>query len=119
MYIQQKIDLPGCDLGLAFLGGEYLGTYARCNSTDSWNTTTANGGKYTPYEPAHESIELARQAQDLFKLDFTTVDLAETSKGPMIFEVSAFGGFRGLMQVKDIDAAKLLAEYAIQRIKES
>ncbi|MFP4392697.1 MAG: GAK system ATP-grasp enzyme [Desulfohalobiaceae bacterium] len=119
MYIQQKIDLPGCDLGLAFLGGEYLGTYARCNSTDSWNTTTANGGKYTPYEPTLESIELARQAQDLFKLDFTTVDLAETSKGPMIFEVSAFGGFRGLMQVKDIDAAKLFAEYAMQRIKES
>ncbi|MDZ7641505.1 MAG: hypothetical protein U5J62_05730 [Desulfurivibrio sp.] len=29
MYIQKKIDLPGYDLGLAFLGGEHLATYAR------------------------------------------------------------------------------------------
>ena len=29
MYIQKMIDLPGRDLGLVFLGGQYLATYAR------------------------------------------------------------------------------------------
>ncbi|MCG8673309.1 MAG: hypothetical protein MI867_28225, partial [Pseudomonadales bacterium] len=27
MYLQRKIDLPGIDLSMVFLGGEYLGTY--------------------------------------------------------------------------------------------
>ncbi|TNF97576.1 MAG: GAK system ATP-grasp enzyme, partial [Gammaproteobacteria bacterium] len=31
MYIQKKIDLPGRDLGMIFLAGRYLGTYARVN----------------------------------------------------------------------------------------
>ena len=29
MYIQRKVELPGRDLGMVFLGGEYLGSYAR------------------------------------------------------------------------------------------
>jgi tetrahydromethanopterin:alpha-L-glutamate ligase len=29
MYIQKRIDIPGKDLGVAFLGGKYVATYAR------------------------------------------------------------------------------------------
>mgnify|MGYP000143737301 CR=1 FL=1 len=117
MYIQKKVELCGYDLGLTFLGGKYLATYARCNNSDSWNTTTADGGEYTPYEPKAESIEIAHKAQEIFELDFTTVDLVETDNGPLIFEVSAFGGFRGLLETKGIDAAKLYAEYVLEQIK--
>ncbi len=116
MYIQKKIELPDQDLGLAFLGGEYLTTYARQKTNGAWNTTTNSGGKYAPFAPQTETIELARKAQALFGLDFTCVDVAETEEGPLVFEVSAFGGFRGIQEASGQDAAQLYLDYVLQRI---
>ena len=44
MYIQKKMNLNGKDYGMVFLGGEYLGTYARVSQSDNWNTTINSGG---------------------------------------------------------------------------
>ena len=49
-------------------------------------------------------------------MDFTTVDVAETTDGPIVFEVSAFGGFRGALEGAGIDAAASYADYAIARV---
>lgn len=117
MYIQQMVDIPGKDLGVAFLGGEYLATYARVGSKESWNTTIHSGGRYEPYEPSQEIIDLAYRAQKLFDLDFTSVDVVETSDGPMVFEVSAFGGFRGLRDANGIDAADRYSSYVLEQLK--
>lgn len=116
MYIQKTIELGDLDLGIAFLGGEYLTTYARCKTNGAWNTTTESGGKYRPYEPSPEIIELARKAQAQFDLDFTCVDVAITDDGPCVFEVSAFGGFRGIQETSGIDAAQRYVEYVMERI---
>ncbi|MGD0566303.1 MAG: GAK system ATP-grasp enzyme, partial [Candidatus Goldiibacteriota bacterium] len=78
MYIQKVLDIGEKDLGLVFVGGEYLTTYARVKSNDAWNTTTNSGGSYMIHNPTKEIIKLAQKAQDLFKLDFTCVDIAET-----------------------------------------
>lgn len=116
MYIQKKIDLRGKDYGMIFLGGEYLGTYARVSQDGSWNTTIASGGKYVAYEPTQDIIDLAKKAQNLFGMDFTTVDVAETEAGPVIFEVSAFGGFKGAKEGIGIDVSALYADYAINEL---
>jgi tetrahydromethanopterin:alpha-L-glutamate ligase len=113
MYIQQMVDIPGRDLGVVFLGGKYLATYARQGSKDSWNTTINSGGHYEAYEPSAEILQMAEKAQLPFSLDFTCVDVVETSNGPMVFEVSAFGGYRGLQDAHGIDAAKLYTDYVI------
>lgn len=117
MYLQRKVDLAGRDLGMVFLGGRYLGTYARVAQTDSWNTTILHGGKYEPYEPDANLIELARKAQAPFDLDFTTVDVGLTDDGPIIFEVSAFGGFKGALEGASVDAAKLYSSYVISKVR--
>lgn len=112
LYIQKTIELEGGqDLGVVFLGGRYLTTYARCRTNGSWNTTTVNGGKYAAFEPPAEIIDMARRAQALFGLDFTCVDVALTDSGPYVFEVSAFGGFRGILETSGLDAAQLLLEH--------
>lgn len=116
MYIQRHLDLSGRDLGLVFLGGEYLGTYARVSRPGSWNTTIKSGGRYAQHTPSAEVIDLADRAQASFGMDFTTVDVAETADGPIVFEVSAFGGFRGALEGAGIDAASAYADYAIARI---
>ncbi|MGB5440486.1 MAG: GAK system ATP-grasp enzyme [Gammaproteobacteria bacterium] len=116
MYIQQKIDLPGRDLGMVFLAGEYLGSYARVSKGDAWNTTIHSGGRYESYTPPDAVIDLARRAQALFDMDFTTVDVAETDAGPIVFEVSAFGGFRGALEGIGIDAAGLYVDYVLRQL---
>ena len=116
LYIQQKLHLPGHDLGLVFLGGQYLCTYARVGSKDTWNTTIHGGGKYAPYDPPASMIEIASHAQAPFKLDFTTVDIAETEDGPVVFEVSAFGGFKGALEGSGINAATAYAEHVLQQL---
>jgi tetrahydromethanopterin:alpha-L-glutamate ligase len=116
MYIQQKIELPGRDLGMVFLDGEYLGTYARVSKGDAWNTTIHSGGKYASHTPPDSVIELAQRAQAPFGMDFTTVDVAETGEGPIVFEVSAFGGFRGALEGIGIDAAGLYVEHVLRQL---
>jgi ribosomal protein S6--L-glutamate ligase len=116
MYIQKKEDLKGRDFGMVFLGGEYLGSYARVTGSDSWNTTIHHGGKYMSYEATPGLIDLGYRAQAPFKLDFTTVDVAITGSGPVVFEVSAFGGFRGAKEGIGIDAAGRYVDYVIARL---
>ncbi len=118
MYIQQKLDLPGRDYGMVFLGGKYLGTYARVSQSDSWNTTINSGGKYALFEPPKSTIDLASRAQKLFGMDFTTVDVADTPDGPIVFEVSAFGGFKGAKEGIGIDAADLYADYILKELNQ-
>lgn len=117
MYIQKKEDLKGRDFGMVFLGGEYLGSYARVSGNDSWNTTIHHGGKYMGYEATPELIDLGSRAQAPFNMDFTTVDVAITESGPVVFEVSAFGGFRGAKEGIGIDAAGRYADYVIARLE--
>ncbi len=119
MYIQKLVDHPGRDMGVAFLGGKYLATYARTGSKDSWNTTTRSGGKYQPCQPVDEILALADRAQRIFGLDFTCVDVVETPDGPKVFEVSAFGGFRGLLEANGIDAASLYVDYVRDQLAAS
>lgn len=119
MYIQRMVSHAGgrLDLGVSFLGGRYLATYARQGSGASWDTTTRTGGKYVPYEPGKDIVALAEKAQALFPdMAFTCVDVVETPDGAEIYEVSAFGGFRGLLDACGIDAAGLYADYVLARI---
>jgi len=117
MYIQRKLGLLGQDLGLVFLGGQYLGTYARMSADEkTWNTTINSGGHYAAFTPSDEIIAMAEKAQDLFNLDFTTVDVAETKSGPIVFEVSAFGGFRGALEGAGLDAATLYVDYVTNKL---
>lgn len=118
-YLQKKLKLPGKDMGLVFLGGEYQGAYARVSSGNSWNTTIHSGGKYAEAHPSDEIIEIARKAQSQFDLSYTTVDIAETEEGPVCFEVSAFGGFKGVHEGLGVDMATQYADYVIETLEHS
>jgi len=117
LYLQKKLELPGRDLGLIFLGGEFLGAYARKAGGDSWNTTIRAGGKYEPVDPPKEMVDMAYKAQALFKMDYTGVDVAETRDGYVVFEVSAFGGFRGLHEATGVDPAERYADYVLEKLR--
>jgi tetrahydromethanopterin:alpha-L-glutamate ligase len=68
------------------------------------------------FEPDAELIELGRQAQACYDLSFTTVDIALTDQGPVVFEVSAFGGFKGALEGCGIDAASVYVNYVLHTV---
>lgn len=117
MYLQRKLPEISRDLGLVFIGGQYVGGYSRVRAPGAWNTTTASGGRYEPHEVLPEIVELARRAQDLFAMDLTSVDVVETPAGPVVFEVSAFGGFRGLHDACGVDLAALYCDHVIRSLQ--
>jgi tetrahydromethanopterin:alpha-L-glutamate ligase len=116
LYIQQRLNLSGKDMGLVFLNGEYRCAYARVAETGSWNTTINSGGHYEAHTPSDEIIEMAQKAQSLFGLDFTTVDVAESDQGAIVFEVSAFGGFRGALEGCGFNAAAAYTSHVLKQL---
>jgi ribosomal protein S6--L-glutamate ligase len=117
IYLQKVVKHPGYDLGVCFLGEQYIGTYARVGNKDGWNTTTRHGGHYEQKQPNQEIIDLAKKARDIFDLVFTCVDVVETDEGAKVFEVSAFGGFKGLKESAGMNLAKMYAEYVIKELE--
>lgn len=116
-YLQRFVKHPGRDLGVAVLDGEYLGAYWRVARDDQWMTTILSGGRYEPADPPPAAVRIAEEAARHFGLVFTGVDLMETPAGDFtVLEVSAFGGFRGLLDACGIDAAPLLASAARRRL---
>jgi ribosomal protein S6--L-glutamate ligase len=86
------------------------------SGSDSWNTTIHSGGKYAEAQPSDDIIDMAYRAQSQFDLSYTTVDIAETEDGPVCFEVSAFGGFKGAHEGLGLNMAKEYADYVIQTL---
>ncbi|MGD9171852.1 MAG: ATP-grasp family protein, partial [Candidatus Thiodiazotropha sp.] len=97
--------------------GDYLGSYARVGKSGSWNTTIRSGGHYEGYQADEGLVALARKTQGIFGLDFTTVDVAETDQGPVVFEVSAFGGFRGAKEGIGIDVPSRYLAYILEELE--
>ena len=45
------------------------------------------------------------------------MDVAESEIGPIVFEVSAFGGFRGVKEGIGLNAAELYVDYAMKALQ--
>lgn len=117
VYIQRRVPMPDRDLGVVFIGDQYLTTYARVKGEGAWNTTTNAGGSYACEVIDEATIAMARRARDLFDLDFTVVDVVQSEIGTFVFEVSAFGGFRGIHEGCGVDAAGAYVDYVLAQLE--
>jgi ribosomal protein S6--L-glutamate ligase len=109
--VQRFVDAPGRDIGATVVGGRFVGAFYRVAAEGDWMTTTARGGRYAPCELSAVGIELAERAAQSCGLDYTVVDLVEQGDGFLAYEVSAFGGFRGLFEASGIDASQAYARH--------
>jgi ribosomal protein S6--L-glutamate ligase len=111
MLVQEFIEAPGRDIGACVLGGRFVGAFYRVAAPGEWLTSTSAGGTYAPCELSVAGRNLAEAAAEEFGLDFTVVDLVEAEGGYLVYEVSAFGGFRGLWEAYHFDVATHYARY--------
>lgn len=109
--VQRFVDAPGRDIGATVIGGVFVGAFYRIASDGEWMTTTDRGGRYEPCKLSDAGAELAERAAAAFGLDYTVVDLVEQGHDFLCYEVSAFGGFRGLWEASRVGAAAAYARY--------
>jgi tetrahydromethanopterin:alpha-L-glutamate ligase len=117
MLVQRFVAAPGRDIGATIVGGKFLGAFYRVARAGEWMTTTAAGGQYAACELGQRGIELAERAARAFRLDYTVVDLVEQGDDYLMYEVSAFGGFRGLLESAGVDAAGAYADHIIRSLE--
>jgi ribosomal protein S6--L-glutamate ligase len=103
--VQRFVHAPGRDIGACVLGGRFVGAFYRVAADGQWVTSTSAGGRYAPCRLPREAIALAERATEACGLDYTVVDLVETPERYLVYEVSAFGGFRGLWEAERRDIA--------------
>lgn len=116
-YIQEFVEAKGADVAVAVLGGRVLGSYSRVAAPGQWQTTTRTGGKYATAQLTPEMEDIALTVVNAFGLDYTTVDMVDTEKGWLVYEVSAFGGFAGMLAAHGMNVARMYAEHIIERVK--
>lgn len=117
-YLQQFVNArDGRDIGISVLDGKIIGTYYRIAGEGNWMTTIHSGGRYEACDLTPELEEIALRAANAFRLDFTGVDVVQAPDGSlMLYEVSAFGGFKGCQVALDLDAADLYAESIVRTL---
>ncbi|MBL4679531.1 MAG: GAK system ATP-grasp enzyme [Pseudomonadales bacterium] len=118
IYLQQKLNLTGSDYALVFMGSQYIGAYSRVSDGTEWHTTTKDGRRYEAFNPGQDLIDLGQKANNAFNLDFLSVDIAISEElGPVLFEVSAFGAYKGMKEGCGIDVANMVADYTLSKVK--
>lgn len=116
-YVQEFVRAKGLrDIGVMFLGGELLKAYARVARDGCWKTTTVEGGHYEPCDLPDQAYKVAKKAESVFGLSYAGVDIVEGPDGFLVYEVSSFGGFRGLHEAWGLNAARLFAGYVLRRL---
>jgi ribosomal protein S6--L-glutamate ligase len=113
--LQSFIEAPGRDIGACVLGGRFIGAFYRVAQDGQWMTTTAAGGRYEPCQLSSPGIALAERVANVLGLDYTIVDLVESGGSFLIYEASAFGGFRGLWESARLDVAQDYARYVLAK----
>jgi ribosomal protein S6--L-glutamate ligase len=116
--VQRFVDAPGRDVGATVIGGCFVGAFYRVAQPGEWMTTTAQGGKYAPCDLSPRGIALAESAARAFNLDYTVVDLVEQPNDSFLcYEVSAFGGFRGLLEATGVDPSVAYAAHVMTALE--
>jgi ATP-grasp enzyme of GAK system len=114
--VQQFIEAPGRDIGATVVGGRFAGAFSRIARSGEWMTTTAAGGSDAPCTLSDKGVDYAERAARAFGLDYTVVDLVECDGDFFVYEVSAFGGFRGQLEASGTDAAALYARHIVRSL---
>ena len=114
--IQQFVEAPGRDIGATVINGRFVGAFYRVAREGEWMTTTAAGGRYEACTLSDRGVEYAERASRAFGLEYTVVDLVERGDDFLVYEVSAFGGFRGLLEASGVDAARLYADHIVRSL---
>jgi RimK family alpha-L-glutamate ligase len=117
LYLQQFLRGPRYDLRLLLLDGQLLGAMQRIPRDGDFRANLSQQGTAVPWQPSPEELLLARRAAEITGAIFAGVDLMHRDDlQPVVIEVNAVPGWKGLEQTCGVPVAALLVAWIEKRI---
>jgi RimK family alpha-L-glutamate ligase len=111
LYVQKYVSHGGRDVRVLVLGERVVGAIERDAAPGEWRTNLAQGGTARPFRPDAVLERLALSAARAVGAHWAGIDLLPTPDGPLVLEVNAVPGWKGLSAATGIDvAAQVLQE---------
>ncbi|HYM40110.1 MAG TPA: RimK family alpha-L-glutamate ligase [Thermoplasmata archaeon] len=115
MLLQEYIPNPGIDIRAFVVGDRVIGCMKRVAQMQEWRSNIHLGAKGVPIELDDASKDIAVRASKAVGLEISGVDMIMRGDEPVVLEVNASPGFRGLLEATKVNAADAIVEYAIQK----
>ena len=115
MLLQEYIPNPGVDIRALVVGDRVVGSMKRVAQMHEWRSNIHLGAKGVPVELDPGTQEVAVRASKAVGLEISGVDMILRGGEPVVLEVKASPGFRGLLQATQVNAADAMVEYALEK----
>ena len=115
MLLQEYIPNPGIDIRAFVVGDEVIGSMKRVAQLHEWRSNIHLGAKGMPIELDDGAKAIAVRASKAVGLEVSGVDMIMRGDEPVVLEVNASPGFRGLLEATKVNAADAMVEYAIEK----
>ncbi len=112
-------EAKGMDYRAFVVGDRVIASMKRIAKEGDFRSNFELGGETAEAELTEEEKDIAIRATKALGLEVSGVDLLRTNKGPVIMEVNANPGFKGLMQTTGVDVPKAIIDFAVGMIKAS
>lgn len=112
LYLQKFISGPGFDIRILLLDGELVGSMKRFPKPGDFRANISQQGSGIAHSATDPELELARRAADVTGSFFAGVDLMYNAElEPLVIEVNAVPGWRGLQRICSVDVASRLFDW--------
>ncbi len=116
MLLQEYIPNPGIDIRAFVVGDRVIGSMKRVAQVHEWRSNIHLGAKGMPLELDDHAKDVAVRASKAVGLEISGVDMIMRDDEPVVLEVNASPGFRGLLEATKVNAADAIVEYAVGKV---
>ncbi len=110
--LQQYIEeAKGEDLRLIVVGNKVVAGMKRKSDLDEFRSNVHRGGETEKVTPTQKEIFIALSASRYLGLGVAGVDLIRSNKGPLLLEVNASPGLKGIEAASGVNVAKHIIEF--------
>ncbi|MCD6341083.1 MAG: RimK family alpha-L-glutamate ligase [Desulfurococcales archaeon] len=117
VYIQKYERKVNRDIRIFVVGDEALGAIYRYAPPDTWKTNVAQGARVERAPLDEELRELAIKASKTLGLLYSGIDVGETERGYVIYEVNSSPHWTGFMNATGINPAEKIASLVLNLVK--
>ncbi len=112
IYLQEFLNGPRFDLRLLLLDGKLIGSMKRTPREGEFRANISQQGTGMPHLPTDKELHLAQRAAEITGTVFAGVDLMyDQEHRPVIIEVNAVPGWKGLQAACRVDVAAHLFDW--------
>ena len=112
LYLQKFVTGPGFDIRILLLDGELVGSMKRFPKPGDFRANISQQGSGIAHSATDPELELARRAANVTGSFFAGVDLMYNAElEPVVIEVNAVPGWRGLQRTCNVDVPSRLFEW--------